>query len=72
MTTEFLTTFLKEISSFNPPTLSLTSIFFWLLYAIFLTAATVFHTKKPGFSVLIFGVSLFIYCNDFLRGIISS
>lgn len=72
MTTEFLTTFLKEISSFNPPELfSLTSIFFWLLYAIFLTAAAVFHTKKPGFSILLFALSLFIYCNDFLRGIIS-
>lgn len=71
MLVETIQKFFEGIDSFTPPEpFALHKLLFWGIFAVLLLFYSWYFAKKPLAGLLIFGVSVFLYSNDFFREIV--
>ena len=71
MSLEFLSEFLREITSFHPPEpFAPHKLLFWGIFAAVIMLYATLFAKKPLAGALIFLGTLFLYGNDYFRGLV--
>lgn len=71
MSLEFLNEFSREITSFNPPEpFAPHKLLFWGAFFTLIMLYALAYAKKPLAGILLCLGSLFLYCNDYTRGLV--